>query len=189
MNLFMHLDPVGQLNTGDIITPQRHTNSCRLSVFADMFCQGFISHLNDLCREGLSYHGISYLYRNLEPNHTFRTDLILQELNLEYVRWKNNINEPSRLQSLFAWENKEDALKFAKENKAYPTIYEVEALGRFFMADMDLSRRPDSALKYWHGKPLCNDDNYKQTWECVLELPVRIIRQMKLIPTFEFAEE
>lgn len=182
--MYLHLDRIGQLKNGDVVKLQKQAGASKLSVLAGMFCEGFIEHLDGMCRDGLSYHGVSYLIRNFEPQRTVRADLLMAELHLEFVRWQNKIDEPSRFRSLFAFTDKEDALKFAQDNKAYPTIYEVEPLGRFFEADMDLSRRPDYALQYWQGENLCNS-----TRECVLELPVRVIRPMKLIPTFTFEEE
>ena len=187
--LYLHLDRIGDLKRGDVLELQRRMDSNGLSAYGGMFCQDFIRHLEDLCQAGLSYHGISYLFRNFETSRAFRADLILKELNLEYVRWKNKIDEPSRFQSLFAFTDKEDALKFAQDNKAYPTIYEVEPLGRFFKADMNYSRYPNYAKQYWRGKSMCDDNDRRQIWECLLELPVKIIKPMKLIPTFAFEEE
>ena len=188
MTLYLHLDRMGQLKQNDIIGLQRYAGGNALSAFADMFCMDFIRHLDGLCYKGLSYHGKSYLIGHFDPGHSFRADLIMNELYLEFTRWKNGIDAPSRLQSLFAWRDKEDALKSAQDNKAYPMIYEVEALGRFVECDMNLSRRPDCALQYWQGKALCNDESYSLMCECVLELPVRVVRQVKLTPAFSFAE-
>ena len=180
----MHLDRLGEMKSGSILNLQKKAAHTGLLLYADMFSPGFVDHLEKLCSQGLSQHGWSYLIEHLEPRQKTRTDLILNELGLEFIRWKHEINKPSRFQSLFAWDNIEDAIKFVTEEKAFPTIYEVEAQGRFFRADMNLSRRSrvESVLKYWRREPLDNSEKYTPIWECVLELPVKVIRQIETLP-------
>ena len=183
MTMYLHLDRMGQLKSGDIVQPLPHPRSIGVLPYPQIFCDGFVEHLESLAKQGLSWHGVSYLVKSFQDPS--RINLFLNELYLEHVRWGENIQAPSRLQSFFAWDTYEQALKFAKLNKTYPKICEVEALGNVFKADMNLSRRGgcvDSALKYWNGEMLDNSPSYNPVFENLLELPVRVIRVLEVNP-------
>ena len=183
MNLFLHVDRAGKLSPNKIIELEPCLNESRILAYASLFVDGFTEHLNKLCEKGLSEHGIQYLIRFFDSG--LYTPLLFKELYLELIRWKYNISEVSRFQAFFAWGRHEDALSFAKlvsKGETKGCIYEVEPLGGVFKADMNLARGDmniENALAYWNGKRFDNNSNYVPVWEYLLEVPVRVIREVK----------
>ena len=163
MGLYLHVDRAGGLEPNEVLELQRIPKNIELFTYSEMFADGFIEHIKNLAEQGLSHHGVQYLVKFLKSET--HTPLLFKELYLEYIRWEYGISEPSRFQSLFAWGNYEDALKFARliSKEKQPPIYEVEPYGRTFTGDMILTRanaEKNTALAYWRGYDLAKMPEY-----------------------------
>ncbi|WP_212751851.1 DUF2441 domain-containing protein, partial [Pseudoalteromonas sp. S3173] len=142
-----------------------------------------ISRINQMYPEGLSEHGFQYLIKHglvifengtrnpLQITHT--TPMV--EAIFELVRKSEFPQLPSRMQSMFAWCELDDAKKFNVSSGGACSIYEVES-EQAFIADQNLLYLGGSiigayelARKYWAGE---RGNNCKL--EAVIPLPVVI---------------
>ncbi len=132
-------------------------------------------HMLDRFKEqfpgGLSLHGMRYLFsKYLKDNQSYYIELVY-----ENVRAKYYAKAPSRFQSYFAFETRQQVNNFDthftdRNNKR--TLWLVES-DEFFKADMSLLNRGNSisgfienAHSYWSG--VIFDE---QNVECLLPLP------------------
>jgi hypothetical protein len=106
----------------------------------------------------------------------------LIELLIEYVRRSFYPEKPSRFQSVFAFDNYEQAKDFKyrfSDDKSKGSIWEVEA-NNILKADMNLLSLGNSLLEadylahlYWKGETIGNP-----YWEYLLVPPVKVIRKV-----------
>lgn len=126
--------------------------------------------LTNLRKYSLSNHGFSYLHHNSIDS--------FYELMYELVRFNQFSNQISRLESMFAFENLEDAKLFVSKFRKNQScnIIEVEC-DEYNVLDMnwltggtglDLYNK---CIHYWSG-----DITNEPTMECLLKLPVRVVR-------------
>lgn len=132
---------------------------------------------------GISRHGESYLSEKIfywhdnQNNLDFIPYIPSIELVFEIIRRANYPSLPSRLQSIFAFETLEEALKFKSQySQVDCPIYIVEA-NKCIKRDMSLLKLGFNisggitlAEKYWSAQQSENPE-----WEILLELPVKII--------------
>lgn len=180
MNLYLHADRAGALRSGTVIDlePYRREESA-LMLLAPCLDEKLVKHLETLMEHGISLHGAQYLrMSNREPDYLS----MMTELVYEKYRKEQFPDRTSRLQSLFAFDNIRDALRFAGEGKR---IFEVETEGTAYKYDMNalkLSFDPDEqeryAVRYWAGRPLSGDADYTPQWEYLLTMPVKIVREV-----------
>ncbi len=187
MNMFIHVDRARRLRVGDIIRKEPYFNESPLIIFSPFIDEGFMAHLQEICRDGLSLHGASYLIQIQNQVHfgSFTT-----ELYFEYVRYKKYPHRPSRLQSLFAFREWKQAVIFAKGTGGNGKIYELGFEGKFFAGDMNLlkldydpAKQMEFACRYWEGKTLETRSDYVPEWEYLIDLPVVIKREVRVSPT------
>ena len=110
------------------------------------------------------------------------------ELYFEYIRYQQYPNLPSRLQSFFAFREYKHALEFAKEKSSKGKIYEIAA-DKCFMGDMNLLKnsldpvkQEQNARKYWESRQYSCDSDYESIWECLINLPAEIGREVLINP-------
>lgn len=142
-----------------------------------------ISRINQLYPDGLSEHGFQYLIKEglvifqngtrIPLPVTHSTPMV--EAIFELVRQNEFPLLPSRMQSMFAWCELEDAREFNQVSGGNFSIYEVESEDAF-IADQNLLYLGGSVIgtyeiarKYWSGE---RGNNCKL--EAVIPLPVRI---------------
>lgn len=147
----------------------------------DVFSKNeLIERVQALYPEGLSRHGIQYLieyFLIIQDSQTGRTLSLcpsepMIEVIFEQVRKEEFPHRPSRMQSMFAWTNLDDAYKF-RDSEGRGIIYKVES-DKAFIADMNLLYLGGSILggyefarKYWSGE---TGNNPKL--EAIIPLPV-----------------
>lgn len=188
MDVYYHSDRARALQPGTVIEPEPYRpEESRLMLLRPCMNAEFCRHLAEMMQEGISIHGAHYLrMANREPDFiSMATELVYEE-----YRWRNMPGAPSRLQSLFAWRNLEDAVQFGRENGG----------GRVYRVRCDAGERPLShdmnglqlsysveeqnryAALYWMGKPFSCDANYKPRWEYLLRLPVTVVEEVTVNP-------
>lgn len=150
MKKFYHVDAIRNFNKNDIIYPIKKIE------------------LENLGYYNLSKHGITYLFTN--SNDGF------YELMYELIRSKFYNNRLSRLESIFAFETKEEAIMFAKKyrsNYRYQIIelesHNYEILDMNWLTGgigLDLYNK---CLCYWKG-----EFTSIPIKECLLKLPVKV---------------
>ncbi len=188
MEVYYHSDRAERLQTGTVIElePYRPEESTLL-LFRCCMDDAFLGHLTRLMREGISLHGARYL---LMPGHAPNYISLATELAYEAYRWKHEPGTVSRLQSLFAWRNLEDAVRFGKQARQ-GRIYRVrcsegEKPLPYDMNGLKLSYDPEEqeryAERYWAGKPASADADYKPCWEYLLRLPVTVLEEVTVNP-------
>lgn len=136
------------------------------------------SHIDFLFPDGVTNHGELYMLRGETPANSVNGVI---ELIFEYVRRSYFPSSPSRFQSVFAFENINQAIHFRNEYaKSDNIIWEVES-DNAFKADMRLLILRGSVLflsfnahKYWKG--ISSEDN--PIWEHLLVPPVKVIRRI-----------
>lgn len=185
MKLYFHTDRTDRLRPGDVIQREPYPDESLLAVFSPFWDAEFLRHLTGMAAEGLGLHGHRYLIGIRDRVH-FGSMAI--EIYYEYIRWKHYPQRPSRLQSFFAWRAYEDALSFARE-AGRGRIYEVQCDTPPFMGDMnalklslDPAEQEAHARRYWEGKTAKSAADYKPAWECVLYLPVGVVREVMVNP-------
>ena len=185
MRLYFHVDRNKNLREGDVLNRDSFDDVFVLPAMFPFADRKYLDHLESLCREGLSNHGVQYLTYGQTAGRTDLSSFMI-ELHYEYIRHIYFKNMPSRLQSAFAFSEYEQALAFKRERGNEGRIYEVNFSGRCFVADMNLltvKLKPEqqeyTARQYWSGKPKSLDKDYIPCWECLIDLPVTIGREIK----------
>lgn len=188
MDVYYHSDRAESLKPGTVVElePYRLEES-RLMLLGRCLDGGFYRHLAEMMRKGISLHGARYL---MMPNRKPDFDSMAMELVYEEYRWRNKLRIPSRLQSLFAWRNLEDAVRFGKEagcgriyrvrcsDKERPLPHDMNGIKLSY----DAEEQERYAALYWSGKPFCSDANYKPRWEYFLRLPVTVLEEVTVNP-------
>jgi transcriptional regulator with XRE-family HTH domain len=172
---FFHVDRKQRLHAGDTLGL---TDPQTLEPIPQ---PGLQEHLLALFPEGLTWHGLGYLFWQNTP--VFPTpempatfdDMRSHGIDLvaEFIRRAAYPTRPSRYQTVFAWETEEMARRFAEPDAL---IWEVDG-ECIFKADMNwLGMRTaletsHTLHRYWSGEPKSD----KPTWECFLRPPVTVI--------------
>lgn len=150
-----------------------------LDIFNDITPREFQDHINILFPEGVSRHG-DWHFLNSKASAIGINENI--ELIFEYVRRAYFSDKPSRFQSFFAFDSKEDTLEFQSKygNGLNFPIWKVKC-ENFFKCDMKLLHLKGSNLAisynahlYWLGKTNSEDP----LWEYLLIPPVNIIEKI-----------
>ena len=166
MKRFFHVDRNGGLQEGQEINFVK---------FYEIKPDELQDHFNVLYPEGFSNWGINFLL-----NYANNTDS-LTEILFDYVRRSCFKERPSRFQSVFAFDNIEQAKDFRyRFNNSIGNIWEIEA-NNFFKADMNLLDLKSFKLMqldyhahlYWKGETIGNP-----YWEYLLVPPVKVIRKV-----------
>ncbi|WP_434777603.1 DUF2441 domain-containing protein [Neisseria sp. Ec49-e6-T10] len=164
------------------------SNSELVSFFEGVYKKGFSKHgeyylLNFFWREAKSLNEQGKIEKGV-----FIPDSHLIEIIFEQRRQVKN-GKPSRFESLFAWDNIDDAKEFLeKRDKESPNkyaIFRVKALSKnIHKGDMNLLHRTNSfavamlyADDYWDGKP---NISIPPKWEYLLPLPVKVVERMEI---------
>lgn len=138
----------------------------------------FLDVLNMLSPGGLSPHGLNYLTNRDMPPTNVNASI---DLSLELFRRSFFSTKPSRYQSIFAWDNLDDAKSFmASLLPEFPNcvIYEISANSEdIHRGDMSLLTFTSTNLVYadllrlyWKGTTF----NERPIWEYVVPLPVKV---------------
>ena len=179
MARFFHVDRNGVLAPGqglhlrrlDQLTPQQRIPERALQ-----------THAETLFPDGLSNHGMGYLFwQNVmsfprvagfydDPTlNTMRSHCM--DLVWEFVRRAAFEQRPSRYESVFCWESRDDASRFLSAMGGPPAaIWEVDG-NETFRADMNLLTMGTAletshfAHRYWRGEA---KTNMAPLWECFL---------------------
>ena len=182
MARYFTVDRSGGLQPGAEVRCDADFASYRFFPVQDHFTRGDLERLiHDLFPDGLTRHGKRYL---LDECLVIRTPqgpapqvphIPIIELVCELVRRLSFPERPSRLQALFAWATRDEALLFQQESGG-GTIYEVEA-DSYFRSDMKLLYLGGSvigamlfAMKYWRAEA-----SPVPRWEYLLVPPIRVI--------------
>ena len=184
MKLYFHVDRLGNLSPGHVIEKEQYRNESILPAIMPYADERYLKHLEKLCRDGLSLHGAGYITVGLKRSRVEAVNLLL-ELQFEYVRHIYNENMPSRLQSLFAFSNLYAAQEFKRAKGDSGKIFEIDFSGRCFVGDMNwitaslnVEEQKQHAMQYWMGRPFSTKRDYIPQWECVIDLPVTIGREV-----------
>lgn len=142
-------------------------------------------HLSHEYSEGLSQHGVSYLFRADQDPALFQNQGI--EHFFELARRIYRPNAPSRFQSMFGTESVEEARVFRDEmarNNAGPADapirelhFETDAI-RVDMLGLNQTTVASRAItyrtmRYWRGEP---NGAVSCQWELIIPLPIRVGR-------------
>ena len=135
-------------------------------------------HIDSLFPDGVTSHGERYMLRGQALAKGVNEVI---ELLFEYVRKSHFPSRPSRFQSVFAFENIDQAVSFRNEyGTSDSLIWEVES-DVVFKADMRLLTLQGSLLslsynahRYWSGISSGNNP----VWEYLMVPPVRVLRRM-----------
>lgn len=168
MNTYYRVDRVNAYSEGDTITLTSPTD----------IPSNFLDVLKMLAPGGLSPHGLNYLTNADLPSLNLNASI---ELSLELFRRAFPKNKPSRYQSVFVWDNIDDAKAFmASLLPEFPNcvIYEISANPEdIHRGDMSLLTfgstnlvYADRLRLYWEGITV----NEIPTWEYVVPLPVKV---------------
>lgn len=167
MPLFYSLDRLGTLNENIEVG---------LINYKDINPVELQQHVELLFPDGLSRHGERYFLRN-DSSPRLSTPSI--EILFEYVRRAYYPDRPSRFQSMFAFEDLNQAIEFkARYGNGQGTIWQIESK-KYLKADMGLLLFGNTILvssylahKYWKGEAGQNP-----IWEVLLMPPIRVIRR------------
>jgi len=135
-------------------------------------------HIDSLFPDGVTSHGERYMLKGQTPAKGVNEVI---ELLFDYVRKSHFPSRPSRFQSVFAFENIDQAVSFGNEyGTSDSLIWEVES-DVAFKADMRLLTLQGSLLglsynahRYWSGISSGNNP----VWEYLMVPPVRVLRRM-----------
>ena len=122
--------------------------------------ENMVNIIDDLFPNGISKHGITYLidnnYKAHEKQYCGVKHCSMIEVVLEETRRNNFKHLPSRMQSIYAWDNLDDAIKFDCDGGN--PIFKIKSKD-FFVGDMSLLKAQHSVLgyfnmakKYWAGE-------------------------------------
>ena len=183
MKLYFHVDRAFGLKVGSVLQNEPYRGESILPALMPYADECYMRHLGKLCRDGISLHGARYLIRSAFDNISIKDCLL--ELQFEYVRNIYFKKLPSRLQSLFGFENLTNAKQFKEACGGTGLIFETEPSGLLFRADMNWLKfdftpeeQKNNAMFYWEGKPLSRDKHYTPRWEVLMQLPVTILREV-----------
>lgn len=135
--------------------------------------------------ESVTQHGDRYCMSNV-PEGSGSTFGF--EFYLEMVRQADFSDKHSRFQSVFAWENLEDARWFAREysddNLDRATILEIEG-EKVHKGDFNLATVPSFNYMmtlsfchlYWEGE----EGTQNPHWEILLEPPVEVVEEVEIV--------
>jgi hypothetical protein len=175
MAKFYHIDRHRRLRLGDVICLQRPTFTSDKSNVAALL---------SLFPDGLSQHGLRYLGPDCSESNASI------ELELERVRRLICPEAPWRFESIFAFDNIDDARQHAVAGiglggmtsfqlnlftPASPGIWLIEG-DHSFRADMkalDRGTLSERAYEYWSGTQ--NSKGIPPQWEIIVPLPVQIL--------------
>lgn len=178
MAKFFHVDSNRRLRPCDVVDLQSPTFRQAESKYA---------HLLDLFRDGLSAHSVRYL----GPKGATSENAEI-EAELETIRRNVCPDAPSRFQSIFAFDNIDDARRYACAGftpqmamsidvgrnlltPSSPNIWLLE--GQFsFRGDMKALVRgalAEQAAAYWSGRE--NKFEIPVQWEHVIRLPITVL--------------
>ena len=187
MKIFYHIDRLNRLENQTTININNDFEQQRFFPIQDVFTKNDLESLtNELYPEGLSEHGKKYLLDEKivinGPNgpQPVVPHIPIIELVFELVRRLEFSSMPSRLQSIFAWESKEQAENFNQKycsNKGY--LYSLQS-NSFIKKDMNLLFLGGSTIgslmyarKYWKSECSKNPN-----WEVLLQPPVTILHKI-----------
>ena len=182
MARYFTVDRSGGLQAGAEVRCDADFASCRFFPVQDHFIREDLERLvHELFPEGLTRHGKKYLLDECLVIATPQgpapqvPHIPIIELVCELVRRLFFPERPSRLQALFAWATRDEAVTFQQQFGG-GTIYEVEARS-FFRSDMNLLFLGGSgigallfAMKYWQAEA-----SPAPRWEYLLVPPIRVI--------------
>lgn len=168
MNTYYRVDRVNAYSEGDTITLTSPTD----------IPSDFLDVLNMLSPGGVSPHGFNYLANGSMPSTDVNASI---DLSLELFRRSFFSDKPSRYQSIFAWDNIDDAKAFmASLLPEFPNcvIYKISANPEdIHRGDMSLLTFGSTNLVYadllrlyWNGTTF----NERPKWEYVIPLPVKV---------------
>jgi hypothetical protein len=185
--MYIHVDRARKLLSGDIVDLKDYSMVSNIANYNSQFLDAeFQEHLKKLIAQGLSFHGYNYLCNT----HTVDYNSLLIELEYEFTRWNHFPDCPSRFQSFLGWDDLGTAKAFAKRWKS-PTglscdLYEFAPFEHFDQHRCDMNGlkidgdAEKSAFRYWNGEPASHSKDYKPIWECLVNLPIRIILPIQL---------
>ena len=174
--MYIHIDSKHYLNSGMVVEKEPYSeNELILPEMRALLPSDFYPHIVDIAQNGLSLWGFAAL-----TVQKGGLDIItrMRELTFEMYRWRHCHDKPSRLQSFFAWIDIEDARKFRAIHGG--RLFEVKAASNMpdFIADENVFNSGD-ASKYWTGRSLSNDKYYQPAKECLLTLPILVLREIE----------
>ena len=152
-----------------------------LQIYKDIEPDYLQTHVDKLFPDGVSSHGNIYFLNGKQDTLHVSPNL---ELVFEYVRRSNFKDLPSRFQSVFAWDNIEDARWFLKNYPGEKSfLYEVKS-DVIHKANMKLLNANSSILvtsyfaeMYWKGE---EGSVGEIRWEYLLKCPVQVLKRVKL---------
>jgi hypothetical protein len=182
MPRYFTVDRSSGLQPGSQVVADLDFQGCRFFPVQDHFTRADLEHLlRELFPEGLTKHGKKYLLDECLVISTPQgpapqvPHIPMIELLCELVRRVSFPTLPSRMQALFAWGSRDEALVFQHEFGG-GTIYEVEA-DQYFRGDMKLLYLGGSgigawnfAMKYWR-----REASPDPRWEFLLVPPIRVV--------------
>ena len=184
MSLYLHVDRLANLEKlkRPVVQLERYEFRTEgfLSILSPALESGLIQSLESTFEEGLSYHGAAYFVQLVQMVNPETFGAFIAELYFEHVRQRDFVEKPSRLQSLFAWDDLSIAVEFLKKHNG--DIYKVSPCGLCSKHDMNLlnasfdaDEMEQRASLYWRGLPMSTDKAYAPKWEFLLKCPVEII--------------
>lgn len=183
MPRYYTVDRSAGLQPGTQVLADADFKGCRFFPVQDHFTREDLERLVlELFPGGLTRHGKRYLLDECLVIATPQgpapqvPHIPMIELACELVRRISFPELPSRLQALFAWQSRDEALAFQRESGS-GTIYEVEA-DKFFRGDMKLLYLGGSGIGAWHFamKYWTAEASPTPRWEYLLVPPIRVIR-------------
>ena len=184
MSKFYTVDRSNNIDQNMVFSLQKNYSDHKIWTVQDIYDEeDAIARIEQLYPEGLSFHGIQYLikeclviFKNMtrEPLPLAPTTPMIEAV-FELVRRNEFPQLPSRLQSMFAWCNLDDAREFNSSLGDKHSIFEVE-IKNTFIADQKLLYLGGSVIgtyemarKYWSG-----DKSNNCKLEAVIPLPAVI---------------
>jgi hypothetical protein len=174
---FYTVDRKGLLSEGISINMIKTDDALNMIEFNGNVKHHIAKHLHTICPSGISHHGFQYLFHKPDPKSaSYSIDLIFENIRQAYYPQR-----PSRFQSLFAFDNLNQAKSFYNKHKEeYPSskIHEVITSNKYHKGNMNLLHQGNEniwvsyfAHLYWDSKSIefCENE-----WEILLELPVTI---------------
>lgn len=174
-----HIDRFGTINVGQILELQRNI------YVENPKKQICLNKILPYYENGLSHHGIHYLFNNELSNNRVMPLNNVMDIIFEYERMLNYNDKLSRYESFYAFDNV-GVKEFIKSNnlsESFYKIYEVESdyYEKHNMSLISGNSHYDIAAMakiYWEN----GEDPYnrKVINEYLLKFPIKIIREVKL---------
>lgn len=164
MPKFYHIDRKGTLEVDKRVELLKDYTQQPLIIVPDLIeKQKLVDRLNGLYPDGISYHGVQYLLNsclitkdNFGKPTTYTFSNPMMEAIFELVRSSEFSHLPSRMQSMFCWQNLNDLKRFHDDSKH--KIFEIET-DNYFVGDMNLLllggqiiHAIEFARMYWSGE-------------------------------------